>query len=155
MCETLNENEVAAYWNAVIVMNDHQVSGIWFTFCFILKISTNSYLFFRKQGLPKMLWRHFSTQLLKRRSPCSGLLLKRFVHIIIIIEYLNCTKPLMVCFSQDTGDTRESPAIYVAKYLLDEGANLAIYDPKVIIDKTRLAGFSVGFGTILNDVQHS
>ncbi len=39
-------------------------------------------------------------------------------------------------FSKDTGDTRESPAIYVAKYLLDEGANLAIYDPKVIISLT-------------------
>ena len=34
-------------------------------------------------------------------------------------------------FKKDTGDTRESPAIYVAQHLLDEGANLAIYDPKV------------------------
>jgi len=34
-------------------------------------------------------------------------------------------------FKKDTGDTRDSPAIDVAKYLLDEGANLAIYDPKV------------------------
>jgi UDP-glucose 6-dehydrogenase len=36
-------------------------------------------------------------------------------------------------FFQDTGDTRESPAIYVSKHLLDEGANLSIYDPKVKI----------------------
>ncbi|XP_078494602.1 UDP-glucose 6-dehydrogenase isoform X1 [Ciona intestinalis] len=34
-------------------------------------------------------------------------------------------------FKKDTGDTRESSAIYVAKYLMDEGANLKIYDPKV------------------------
>lgn len=34
-------------------------------------------------------------------------------------------------FKKDTGDTRESPAIYVAKALLDEGAKLNIYDPKV------------------------
>jgi len=34
-------------------------------------------------------------------------------------------------FKKDTGDTRESPAIYVAKHLLDDGAQLAIYDPKV------------------------
>lgn len=34
-------------------------------------------------------------------------------------------------FKKDTGDTRESPAIYVAKTLLDEGAKLHIYDPKV------------------------
>lgn len=34
-------------------------------------------------------------------------------------------------FKKDTGDTRASPAIYVAKTLLDEGAKLNIYDPKV------------------------
>lgn len=34
-------------------------------------------------------------------------------------------------FKKDTGDTRESSSIYVSKYLLDEGANLTIYDPKV------------------------
>ena len=30
------------------------------------------------------------------------------------------------------GDTRESAAIYVSKHLLEEGAHLSIYDPKVI-----------------------
>lgn len=34
-------------------------------------------------------------------------------------------------FKKNTGDTRESPAIHVAKTLLDEGAMLHIYDPKV------------------------
>merc|ERR1712111_265214 len=34
-------------------------------------------------------------------------------------------------FKKDTGDTRESAAIYVAKHLLDEGAHISIYDPKV------------------------
>lgn len=34
-------------------------------------------------------------------------------------------------FKKDTGDTRESPAIDVAKTLLDEGAKLSVYDPKV------------------------
>ena len=34
-------------------------------------------------------------------------------------------------FKKNTGDTRESPTIYVSKYLLDEGAMLHIYDPKV------------------------
>ena len=29
------------------------------------------------------------------------------------------------------GDTRESAAIYIARHLLDEGAHLDIYDPKV------------------------
>ena len=34
-------------------------------------------------------------------------------------------------FKKNTGDTRESPSIYVGKHLLEEGARLAIYDPKV------------------------
>ncbi|KAG8230810.1 hypothetical protein J437_LFUL010590 [Ladona fulva] len=34
-------------------------------------------------------------------------------------------------FKKNTGDTRESPAIHVSKTLLDEGAKLHIYDPKV------------------------
>jgi UDPglucose 6-dehydrogenase len=34
-------------------------------------------------------------------------------------------------FKKNTGDTRESPSIYVGKHLLDEGAKLSIYDPKV------------------------
>lgn len=34
-------------------------------------------------------------------------------------------------FKKDTNDTRESPAIYICKDLLDEQANLSIYDPKV------------------------
>lgn len=34
-------------------------------------------------------------------------------------------------FKKDTGDTRESPAIYVCAQLMDEGANVCIYDPKV------------------------
>merc|ERR1719147_379702 len=34
-------------------------------------------------------------------------------------------------FKKNTGDTRESAAIYIAKHLLDEGACLSIYDPKV------------------------
>ncbi|XP_059161207.1 UDP-glucose 6-dehydrogenase-like isoform X2 [Physella acuta] len=38
-------------------------------------------------------------------------------------------------FKKDTGDTRESAAIYVSKYLLEEGAQIRIYDPKVPVDQ--------------------
>ena len=38
-------------------------------------------------------------------------------------------------FKADTNDTRESPAIYIAKDLLEEGANLVIHDPKVDADQ--------------------
>lgn len=34
-------------------------------------------------------------------------------------------------FKKDTNDTRESAAIYVADYLLNEQAELWVYDPKV------------------------
>jgi len=34
-------------------------------------------------------------------------------------------------FKKNTGDTRETPAISICKALLDEGAMLSIYDPKV------------------------
>jgi len=34
-------------------------------------------------------------------------------------------------FKKDTGDTRETPAIDVCKFLIDEKAKLAIFDPKV------------------------
>lgn len=34
-------------------------------------------------------------------------------------------------FKKDTNDTRESAAIYVADYLLNEQASIAVYDPKV------------------------
>lgn len=34
-------------------------------------------------------------------------------------------------FKKNTGDTRESAAIYLTKYFLDEGAQISVYDPKV------------------------
>lgn len=40
-------------------------------------------------------------------------------------------------FKKDTNDTRESAAIYVCKDLLEERANLTIYDPKVKPEQTR------------------
>ena len=35
-------------------------------------------------------------------------------------------------FKADTGDTREAPAIYITKMLLEEHAELAIYDPEAL-----------------------
>lgn len=34
-------------------------------------------------------------------------------------------------FKANTGDIRESPAIHVARYLLEEKANVVVYDPQV------------------------
>ncbi|KAJ8924751.1 hypothetical protein NQ315_000904 [Exocentrus adspersus] len=54
----------------------------------------------------------------------------------IIESLFNTVSGKKICilgfaFKCNTGDTRESPAIHVAKTLLDEGASLKIYDPKV------------------------
>lgn len=38
-------------------------------------------------------------------------------------------------FKKDTGDTRDSHAITVCKYLLNEGAILHIFDPKVTTER--------------------
>ncbi len=40
-------------------------------------------------------------------------------------------------FKANTNDTRESPAIRIASDLLEEGANLSIYDPKVSTERIR------------------
>ena len=61
----------------------------------------------------------------------------------IIVEKLFGTitgKKVGICgfsFKADTNDTRESSAIQISKDLLDEGANLIIYDPKVSKEQVR------------------
>ncbi|WP_417365304.1 UDP-glucose 6-dehydrogenase [Flavobacterium beibuense] len=78
-------NEVADYWEQVIVMNDHQK-------------------------------RRFASNIVKTLyNTVSG---KKIVF-------------LGWAFKKDTNDTRESAAIYVADDLLNEQANIAVYDPKV------------------------
>lgn len=60
---------------------------------------------------------------------------KRFTNRIINCLFNTVTGKkislLGFAFKKNTGDTRESASIYIAKYLVDEGANVAIYDPKV------------------------
>ncbi|WP_417358094.1 UDP-glucose 6-dehydrogenase [Flavobacterium sp.] len=78
-------NEVADYWEQVIIMNDHQK-------------------------------RRFASNIVKTLyNTVSG---KKIVF-------------LGWAFKKDTNDTRESAAIYVADDLLNEEANIAVYDPKV------------------------
>ena len=40
-------------------------------------------------------------------------------------------------FKKDTNDTRESAAIYVAEHLIEDGAEIHVYDPKVSEDKIK------------------
>lgn len=77
--------EVADYWEQVIIMNDHQK-------------------------------RRFAKKIIKSLyNTVSG---KK-------IAFLGWA------FKKDTNDTRESAAIYVADHLLNENANVEVYDPKV------------------------
>lgn len=59
----------------------------------------------------------------------------RFAEKIIHTMYDTVSEKNIVflgwAFKKDTNDTRESAAIYVADYLLEEEANIIVYDPKV------------------------
>eukprot|EP00210_Caulerpa_lentillifera_P005655 g5408.t1 len=85
ICESLGLNQVAEYWNQVLLMNDYQKS--------------------------------------------------RFVHRVVSSMFNTLTdKKLAVfgfSFKKNTSDTRFSPAIDVCHGLMNDGAQLAIYDPKV------------------------
>lgn len=78
-------NEVADYWEQVIIMNDHQ----------------------KKRFAANIVKTLFNTVSGKK------------------IAFLGWA------FKKDTNDTRESAAIYVADYLLNEQAEIVVYDPKV------------------------
>ncbi|MFV8224405.1 nucleotide sugar dehydrogenase [Christiangramia aquimixticola] len=77
--------EVANYWEQVIIMNDHQ----------------------KKRFATKIVKTLFNTVSGKK---------------IGILGW---------AFKKDTNDTRESAAIYVTDYLLNEQAEIVVYDPKV------------------------
>jgi UDPglucose 6-dehydrogenase len=78
-------NEVADYWEQVVIMNDHQK-------------------------------RRFASHIVRTLyNTVSG---KR-------IAFLGWA------FKKDTNDTRESAAINVAEYLINEQANITVFDPKV------------------------
>lgn len=79
-------NQVADYWEQVIIMNDYQKNR------FAKKILTTLYNTVSGKKIAFLGW----------------------------------------AFKKDTNDTRESAAIYVADALLDEQANIAVYDPKVV-----------------------
>lgn len=46
-------------------------------------------------------------------------------------------------YKANTGDTRETPAKFVCKHLLEEGARLSIYDPKV--PKNQIIQYAISF----------
>ncbi|MGV9004881.1 UDP-glucose 6-dehydrogenase [Flavobacterium sp.] len=87
ICKAFGLNEVADYWEQVIIMNDHQK-------------------------------RRFSKKIVQTLyNTVSG---KK-------ITFLGWA------FKKDTNDTRESAAIYVADDLINEQANIALFDPQVTL----------------------
>ena len=68
-------------------------------------------------------------------------LIGRFVHNMISSMFGTVAGKRIVlmgfAFKADTGDTRESPAIYVARKLLDEHVSMVITDPKAL-DNARM-----------------
>lgn len=104
MCEGLNLPEVAEYWQQVISMNEYQKSR------FSQKVHRNITFFnitYANYWILQIIKSLFNTVSGKK---------------IAILGF---------AFKKNTGDTRESPAITVCKDLLEEGARLEVYDPKV------------------------
>jgi UDPglucose 6-dehydrogenase len=85
ICRSLGLQEVADYWEQVIIMNDYQ----------------------KKRFADKIISTLFNTVSGKK------------------IAFLGWA------FKKDTNDTRETAAMYVADHLMDDQANIHVYDPKV------------------------
>ncbi|AWV98039.1 UDP-glucose 6-dehydrogenase [Arcticibacterium luteifluviistationis] len=85
IARTYGLNEVANYWEQVIIMNDHQKRR------FAKKVISSLYNTVSGKKIAFLGW----------------------------------------AFKKDTNDTRESAAIYVADHLLNENAELSVFDPKV------------------------
>ncbi len=85
ICRTLGLQEVADYWEQVIIMNDYQ----------------------KRRFADKIISTLFNTVSGKK------------------IAFLGWA------FKKDTNDTRETAAMYVADILMEDKANIAVYDPKV------------------------
>ena len=85
IARSYNLNEVADYWEQVILINDHQKTR------FAEKIIRSMYNTVNGKKIAFLGW----------------------------------------AFKKNTNDTRESAAIYVADHLLDEQAQIVVYDPKV------------------------
>lgn len=85
ICRTLGLQEVADYWEQVIIMNDYQ----------------------KHRFADKIITTLFNTVSGKK------------------IAFLGWA------FKKDTNDTRETAAMYVADILMEDMANIAVYDPKV------------------------
>lgn len=86
ICESYGLNDVARYWESVVLMNDYQ----------------------KRRFVQTMIRVMFNTIAGKR---------------IALFGF---------AFKADTGDTRESPAIDVARQLIEERANVVITDPEAL-----------------------
>merc|ERR1711904_497200 len=88
ICEQFGLNEVAAYWQQVVDMNEYQ----------------------KKTFTQRIIHTLFNTVTGKK---------------ICVFGF---------AFKKDTGDVRESPAITVCDMLMQDGADVHVYDPKVHVD---------------------
>merc|ERR1712019_236088 len=85
ICEQFGLNEVAAYWQQVVDMNDYQ----------------------KKTFTERIIHTLFNTVTNKK---------------ICVFGF---------AFKKDTGDVRETPAVTVCNMLMEDGASVHVYDPKV------------------------
>ncbi|XP_032885673.1 UDP-glucose 6-dehydrogenase-like isoform X1 [Amblyraja radiata] len=103
LCEALNLPEVARYWQQVIEINDYQ----------------------RRRFAARVIGCLFNTVTDKKIGLLGFAFKKNTGDTSHKTESGGCLE------NADRGISRESSSIYVSKYLMDEGAKLHIFDPKV------------------------
>merc|ERR1719473_1474860 len=86
ICEQFGLHEVAAYWQQVVDMNEHQ----------------------KRSFTDRIIHTMFNTVTNKK---------------IAVFGF---------AFKKDTGDVRETPAVTVCHMLMEDGANVHVYDPQVL-----------------------
>ncbi|CAC5358336.1 UGDH [Mytilus coruscus] len=156
LCECLNLPEVAEYWQQVININDYQrrrfankiIECLFNTvtnkniaiFGFAFKKDTgdtreSAAIYICKYLMDEGAKLHIYDPKVEEKQLITDYQRRRFANKIIECLFITVTNKNIAifgfAFKKDTGDTRESAAIYICKYLMDEGAKLHIYDPKV------------------------
>ncbi len=86
-------------------------------------------------GLPEVA--HYWNQVIEMNNYQRKRFTRKLIHSLFNTLNRKKIAVLGFAFKKDTDDTRESAAIYIVRDLLEEGADVAIYDPKVPADEIK------------------
>jgi UDPglucose 6-dehydrogenase len=127
LCQSFGLSEVAEYWNQVCTNGGR---GIFLVFLCLRRLSLLVVL----GCLPVC---PCSRSLCRQVIKLNDYQKTRFAQNIVRCMFNTVSGKSIAlfgfAFKKDTGDVRETAAAYVSKMLLDERANIKIYDPKVCV----------------------